>query len=68
MKHIEAVQKDLTSVCFDACFNTKKFKVSDEDCVLNCYQKYVFALNFFQKKLTDRGRTLKSDYVCAAVG
>lgn len=44
-KHIEQVQKELTSICFDACFNPKKYKV-DDTCVKSCYQKYLFSLNF----------------------
>ena len=27
VKHIESAQKELTSLCFDACFNTKKFVI-----------------------------------------
>jgi hypothetical protein len=44
VKHIEAVQKELTSMCFEACFNPKKFKVEDV-CIKNCYQKYLYSLN-----------------------
>jgi hypothetical protein len=31
-KHIESIQKEITSVCFEACFNPKKFVV-EKTCV-----------------------------------
>ena len=67
VKHIESVQKELTSICFNACFGTKKFKV-DDVCVKNCYQKYLFSLNHVQKIVTDEGRKVHSDFVRNAVG
>jgi len=66
-KHIESVQKELTSICFEACFGTKKFKV-DDVCVKNCYQKYLFSLNRVQKFITSEGRNVKSEFVKNAVG
>jgi hypothetical protein len=44
LKHIEQTQKELTAICFESCFDKKKFVV-DFECVPNCYQKLLFAAN-----------------------
>ena len=67
VKHIESVQKEITSVCFEACFRPKKFSV-DLGCVQTCYQKYLFSLNHVSKLLIEEGRHLHSDFVRQAVG
>ena len=68
VKHIEATQKQVTSICFDACFNTKKLKVDFEKCVPTCYQKYLFSVNLVRENLEARGREVKSQFVIEAVG
>jgi hypothetical protein len=66
LTHIENVQKDITSVCFNECFG-KKFKI-DDACVETCYQKYITTLNHVHKKLIRDGRQLKSEFVVTSVG
>ena len=67
VKHLEAVQKDVTFVCFDNCFSRKNYKM-DDACVQTCYQKYVHSLNHVHSKLIKDGRALHSEFVCQAVG
>ena len=50
VKHIESTQKEMTALCFDACFSTKKFTV-DKKCMTTCYDKYVFAANHIKQEL-----------------
>jgi hypothetical protein len=34
----------------------------------NCYQKYLFSINYVYKEVTKVGREVKSDFVAKAVG
>ena len=43
LRHIESVEKAMTQVCFNSCFNRKKF-VMDVECVSTCYHKYLFSV------------------------
>ena len=67
VKHIESSQKELTSICFDACFNTKKFVV-DKKCMTTCYDKYVFAANHIRNELETQGRECRSDFISSSIG
>ena len=67
VKHIEGAQKELTSLCFDACFSTKKFVV-DKQCMTTCYDKYIFAANHVRKELEEQGRECRSDFIGQSIG
>jgi len=67
VKHIESVQKEVTSMCFDTCFKTKNMQV-DKECVQTCYQKYLFAINYVTQVIEKQGREIKSEFVLNAVG
>lgn len=67
MRHIENVEKSLTSECFSYCFNKKKL-IIDFNCVSICYHKYLFAINEIKKIVEEEGRLFHSDYVAESMG
>ena len=67
LKHIENIEKSLTSECFKVCFNKKKYKI-DFECVSTCYHKYLFTINEIKKIVEEEGRLFHSDYVANSLG
>ena len=44
LRHIDNIEKEITSTCFKTCFDNKKLKM-DMKCVPICYDKYLFSIN-----------------------
>ncbi|EAR96399.1 hypothetical protein TTHERM_00190670 (macronuclear) [Tetrahymena thermophila SB210] len=57
---IDAIQKDITSVCFKRCFDTLQKNI-DIGCFDLCYQKYKFVLRDTTEILKETGFKLNSD-------
>lgn len=67
LRHIENVEKAMTSYCFGHCFNKKKF-IMDFDCVSTCYHKYLFSIKTIYESVEKQGREQFSDYVGQSLG
>lgn len=55
LRHIENVEKAMTSYCFQNCFNRKKY-IMDFDCVSTCYHKYLFSIKTIYEAVETQGR------------
>ena len=60
-EHLDTIQKDLTSVCFEHCFSTKTLDL-EASCLDGCYDDYIKALKITTKKLKSEGYRRASMY------
>lgn len=56
---VESIQKDMTEVCFNQCFDTHDLDI-DGNCLKTCYNKYKEVLNLTNNKLKELGYTYES--------
>lgn len=67
LRHIENVEKAITSTCFEYCFSKKKLKI-DFDCTSTCYNKYLHSLQKIKEIVESEGRAYHSDFVSQSLG
>lgn len=67
LRHIENIEKEMSSYCFGHCFNKKKFVV-DFECVSTCYHKFLFSIKTIYETVEDEGRKYHSEYVTQSLG
>ena len=67
LRHIDSIEKQMTSYCFSHCFSNKNFVV-DLECVPTCYDKYLFSIKTIYETLEEEGKKYKSDFAMETFG